>query len=334
MAIDMHTHYVPAALADALRRRDRAPRIEALADGTERLHLPIGALAFGPDYIDMAARVAFMDAVGVDIQVLSFPGLFGVDSLAVAEAEPLLLPFNDDLAALCRRVPDRFMGLAALPFADMDRAVAEFRRAREALGLIGAILPINGFLTLAHAEPFRPILALAQEIGGHIFLHPGRRPDEAPGSAAEAVAPPFADTMLPRQALDVQAKVASAMVTLLFTGFLDPYPDVTVQVANLGGALPMVIERMDHAAKLRTPDAELPSGRARRVYVDCSSLGSRSIEIAAAVYGADRIVLGTDCPIFRTDWTLAAIAAASIAERRKAALRSGNAERLIAPYRS
>jgi predicted TIM-barrel fold metal-dependent hydrolase len=334
MAIDMHTHYVPAALADALRRRDVAPRIEALADGTERLHLPVGALAFGPDYIDMDARVRFMDDAGVATQVLSFPGLFGVDSLAVAEAAPLLLPFNDDLAALCRRAPGRFMGLAALPFADMDLAAAEFRRARETLGLIGAILPVNGFLTLAHAEAYRPLFALAQEIGGHIFLHPGRRPDEAPKTAAAAAAPPFADTMLPRQALDVQARVASAMVTLLFTDFLDPYPDVTVQVANLGGTLPMVIERMDHAARLRTPDAALPSSRARRVHADCSSLGPRSIEIAVSVYGAERIVLGTDCPIFRTDWTLDAIAAAGITEDQKTAIRSGNADRLIAPYRS
>ena len=122
------------------------------------------------------------------------------------------------------------------------------------------------------------------------------------------------------------------MVTLLFTDFLDAYPDVTVQVANLGGTLPMVIERMDHASKLRTPHAELPSSRADRVTVDCSSLGPRAIEIAAAVYGADRIVLGTDCPIFRTDWTLAAVAEAKITDDQKSALLSANAKCLIAPY--
>lgn len=332
MAVDMHTHYVPADMADALRRRRMPPWIEGLPDGCERLHLPIGTLGFGPEYVDMNARVPFMGEAGVDRQVLSFPGLFGLDSLPVAEAAPLLLAFNDDLAALCRRVPEKFTGLAALPFADMDMALAEFRRAREKLGLIGAILPVNGFLTLAHAERFRPLFDLAQEIGGHLFLHPGRRPDEVPQNPSEVAASPFADTMLPRQALDVQAKVASAMVTLLFTDYLDPYPDVTLQVANLGGTLPMVIERMDHATRLRTPDAKLPSSRARSVYVDCSSLGARSIEIAVAVYGADRIVLGTDCPIFRTDWTLQAIDAARIAADDKAAIRSGNAARLLAPY--
>ena len=329
MPIDMHSHYVPAELADALRRREAAPRIETLSDGSERLHLPIGALRFGADYMDMDARISFMDEVGVRRQLLSFPGLFGVDSLPLEEAKPLLLPFNDDLAALCRTAPNRFVGLAALPFADMDAAVAEFRRARTDLGLVGAILPVNGFLSLAEAEKFRPVFAAAQTLGGHLFLHPGRRPDEVPTHPGDAAKPPFADTMLPRQALDVQAKVASAMVTLLFSDFLDPYPDVSVQVANLGGTLPMVIERMDHAAKLRTPDDPLPSSRVRRIYVDCASLGPRAIEAAVAIYGADRVVLGTDCPIFRTDWTLEAIQTARLEPEDREKILSRNAEALL-----
>ena len=136
--------------------------------------------------------------------------------------------------------------------------------------------------------------------------------------------------MLPRQALDVQAKVASAMVTLLFTDFLAPYPDVPVQVANLGGTLPMVIERMDHAARLRTPDAPPPSSLARRVYVDCASLGPRAIETAVALYGVDRVVLGTDCPIFRTDWSLEAIGNARLTPAERASILHDNAERLLA----
>src|SRR4051812_34513189 len=124
MTIDLHTHYVSPALAAALRKRTVPPRIETLADGSERFHLPVGFLQFGSEYIDMNARIAFMNERGINKQMLSFPGLFGVDSLAIGEAQPLLIPFNDDLAALCGRHPDRFCGLAALPFADMDRAVA------------------------------------------------------------------------------------------------------------------------------------------------------------------------------------------------------------------
>ena len=298
-------------------------------DGDERIHLPIGALAFGPQFTDMAARLDFMESLGVDRQLLSFPGLFGLDSCPLAEAGPLLRLFNDDLAALCRDHPDRFSGLAALPFADMDAAVAEFRRARTELGFVGAILPNNFFLSIADAERLRPLFEAGQELGAHFFIHPGRRPDEVPAPGAEAARSPFADLMLHRQALDVQNKVASAMVTLLFSDFLDPFDNVSMHVANLGGTLPMVIERMDHASRLRVPDAPVPSERAGRVHVDCSSLGAKSLEIAVAVYGADRIVLGTDCPIFRVDWTLDAIAKARLDDDQRAAIMGGNAAALL-----
>ena len=102
-------------------------------------------------------------------------------------------------------------------------------------------------------------------------------------------------------------------------------------VANLGGTLPDVIERIDHLSVTRTPDAPLPSSRARRVHVDCSSLGPRAIEIAAAVFGADHIVFGTDCPIFRTDWTFQAISRAQISETEKEGIRTANAARLLSP---
>lgn len=329
MTIDMHTHYIPAEMAEELRRRRDAPWIEAMPDGSERIHLPIGALAFGDDYMDMDARVGFMDKMGVERQLLSFPGLFGLDSRPVDEAAPLLKLFNEDLCALCARKPDRFSGLAALPFADMSAAVAEFRRGRTELGLVGAILPNNAFLSIAEAEKLAPLFEAGNELGAHFFIHPGRRPDEVPASGRDPDRSPFPDSIIMRQALDVQAKVASAMATLLFSDFLDAYPNVTVHVANLGGTLPMVIERMDHASFLRAADAPLPSSRARRVHVDCSSLGARSLELAVAVYGADRIVVGTDCPIFSTRHTLDAVREARIGDEARQAILVDNARALL-----
>ena len=67
-------------------------------------------------------------------------------------------------------------------------------------------------------------------------------------------------------------------------------------VHNLGGNIPYEVERMDHRSMLDTPEEELPSSRFRRakVYVDCNSFGPRAIEAAVALYGAERIVCGTD----------------------------------------
>lgn len=330
MTIDMHTHFVPAPMAAELRTRTAPPRIEGLADGTERIHLPIEHLAFGPDYTDMGARIGFMDARGVDRQLLSFPGLFGLDSLPVVECLPLIRIFNDEAAALCAAHPDRFSALAALPMADMDQAVAELRRGRMELGLVGAILPNNAFVSIAEAEKLRPLFEAGNDLGVHFFIHPGRRPDEVPPPGTPQQGSPFPDLVFARQALGVQANVAQSTATLLFSDFLDDYSNVTVHMANLGGTLPMVIERMEQVVETRGVDVARPMTRTKRLHVDCSSLGPYALELAVSVFGADRIVVGTDCPIFSTDWTLKAIADARIDEAARRAILHENAARLLA----
>lgn len=331
MIIDLHTHYVPPELAERLRARQEAPCIDHLPNGSEVLQLPIGGLAFNSAYTDIDERIAFMDGAGVALQVLSLPGLFGIDSLPVHEAQPLVRIFNEEAAKACRRFPQRFRALAAVPLADMDAARAELEHCVRNLGLCGVILPNNGFLDLQQAQRLDPILRIADALKLHVFIHPGRRADEAPKEGARKTGPAFADSFLPRQALAVQSQVASAMITLLFTDFLAAYPGATFHVANLGGTLAMVVERMDHASRLRSPEDRLPSARLResRVQVDCSSLGPRALELAAAAFGADRIVLGTDCPIFSTEWTLDAVRQARISHEERSAILGGNAARLL-----
>ena len=329
MTIDVHAHYLSPSLADGLRKRTEAPRIEQLNDGRERYHMPHGTLMLSDAYYDIDARLAYMDGLGVKRQILSFPGLFGVDSLPIEDCADLLAGFNDHVAGVAEAHPTRLSGLAALPLADMDEAVREYRRARLDLGLVGAILPVNLLVTADHAASLAPIFAVAQELGGHLFVHPGRRPDEVPPAGTVQNSSPHADNMAARLALAVQDRCAAAMVTLVFSDFLDAYPDVSLHVANLGGTLPMVVERMDQVTLTRTPGDPAPSSYLKRVHVDCSSLGPRAIEIAAAFYGADKILFGTDCPIFMTDWSLDAVANSRLSDADKHAIREGNAARLL-----
>ena len=327
MTIDVHTHYFPEPVADMFRSRTKAPWIERVSGGGERLHLPVNVLAFTEDYLDMDARLAFMDRMGVDAQLLSLAGLFGADSLPVEEAQPICETFNTEAAALHRSHPERFACLAALPFADMDTALAEYRRGRE-LGLAGAVLPMNFFDSLEQAERLRPLFDLAEALGGHLFLHPGPRPDQRPDLKAGAQAP-FSDNGVYRSSLEVQNKVGQAMVTLLMTDFLDGYGNLTVHVANLAGTLPAVVERLDHLVITRDPDAPMPSSMMKRVAVDCSSFGTETIEFAAKFIGAEHILLGTDCPIFRTDRTISGIEATRLSAPEKQAILHGNAVRLL-----
>lgn len=320
-AIDLHAHWIPPEVARALRRRRAAPRIEETADGElfvtwqgQRPFRPLG---------DLDDRRVLMRRHGVAMQVLSLAGLFGIDCLPIDESAPLVTAFNDAAAAACRADPEYFAAFAALPLADVGAACRELERA-QALGLRGAILPADGFGSLAAAERFKPLFAAANRLGSHFFVHPGPL---APQPERPLYDRPTDQAWQRRIVLDTQARLSEVIVTLNLSDYLTPYDNVTIQVANLGGTIPFLVERMDEVS--RSGGGELPSTRMRRCYVDTASFGPRAIELAAACFGADRLVFGTDCPIFATHRALGALAEARLDARSRELILLGNARRLL-----
>jgi predicted TIM-barrel fold metal-dependent hydrolase len=303
VVIDCHAHWIPPEVAGALRRRRAAPRIADTPDG-ERFITYQGNRRFDARLGDLDARRSLMRRQGVATQVLSLAGLFGIDCLPVAESDPLVRAFNDALMQAQRAFPEEIAGLAALPLADVGLACAELERACGA-GIRGAILPADGFRTLAGAARFAPLFHVAERAGCHFFVHPG--PIEPPPEVQ--VRGVLDDSAWQRRiVLDTQARLSEVMVTLNLSGYLDPYPNVTVQVANLGGTLAFLLERMDEVAREQPGNQPPPSERASRCYVDTASFGPRAIELAVACFGAERVILGTDCPIFDTPRMLKSLA--------------------------
>jgi predicted TIM-barrel fold metal-dependent hydrolase len=329
MAIDMHAHFLPPELADMLRARQYLPRIERLPDGRELFHRPFGTTPFDPSYVDIEQRVALLESLNIETQLLSLPGLIGIDSLPAAESRPMVRTFNDSLAGLLQRFPGRFAGLAGLPMADVRAADAELRRCVTEHDFAGAILPINCFATVEEARKLMPLFATGDEFGLHFFIHPGRRPDEVEkGLRTAKVQPTWAGTQ-PLRALTVQTNVAHATVTLLYSDFLDAYPNVTLHVANLGGTYPMIEERIVNLSRVRRPGLPSITESARQIYVDCGSLGPRALRLAVEVFGARHILLGSDTPTFRIEWSLATVRDAQISVGDKALILRENAAGLL-----
>ena len=331
MMIDMHAHWKPAEVADALRARTREPRIVRGTDGAEVLKAPrMADTPLAEAFNEAVVELARMDRQDVSTSVLSVLGSFcWIEAQPIDEAQPLCRKVNDGLAAICARHPGRFAAFAALPLTDLAAAAVEFERAMALPGMIGAQLPGNLFLTRDNAQAARPLLAVAHRHKAVVFIHHGPRPGDA--------FPKFAggtDNVRRRNGtLDMQASLSSVMVTLCMTDLLADYPDATVVVHNLGGNIPYEVERMDHRCLLDTPDEELPSARFRRaaaVYVDCNSFGPRAIEAAVRLYGADRIVCGTDGSAFGVDWTRNALDEAEIGAEAREAILHRNATALIA----
>jgi predicted TIM-barrel fold metal-dependent hydrolase len=327
--IDMHAHWKPGEVADALRARTKEPRIVRDGGGVEVLKTRMGEEPLDQAFDDVDFHLARMDRQGVDTSVLSVVGGFcWIESQPVDVSLPLCQRVNDRFSAICQEHPGRFAGFAALPLKDMAVAAAELERVLGLPGMIGAQLPGNYFLTHADAEVVRPLLEVANRHRAVLLIHHGPRPGDAYPKVAGGV-----DNARRRNGtLDMQASLSSVMVTLCLTDFLAAYPDVRVVVHNLGGNIPYEVERMDHRSLLDTPEEELPSSRFRKagVYVDCNSFGPRSIEAAVSLYGAERIVCGTDGSAFGVDWTRKALADAQIGEAEREQILHRNAAAMMA----
>ena len=326
--IDMHAHWRPAELTDALRARTREPRIVRNQDGAEVLRTRVGEEPLAKAFDDVVSYLARMDRQGVSSSVLSLLGMCcWIESQPLEVSVPLCRLVNDSLSKICQEHEGRFTAHAALPLVDISVAAAEFDRALGLPGIVGAQLPANGFLTGKAAEKMRPLLEVANRHRAFLFIHHG----PLPGDAFPKVTGDTDNARRRNGTLDMQASLSSAMVTLCLTDFLAPYPDAIIYIHNLGGNIPYEVERMDHRSLLDTPKEELPSARFRRakVYVDCNSFGPRAIEAAVHLYGAERIVCGTDGTEFGVDWTKKALAEAQIGADAREKILHRNAAALL-----
>ena len=296
--VDWHSHIVTPGELAFLAKRPAPPRVTTNAEGQTLFEnvTTVSSVARGPSPTspsDLVTRVQHLDAARVQRQLLTYTVAQGYDAtLPVAELRPFFHQLNDDLAAALRAHPGRFLGVAALPTADPVWAAAELNRAHRELGLIGAALPLNAFTTLEGARTLAPIFAAGQKLNSHFFIH------RAPASAAIPGQPPLivpTDTDSVRWSVISNTHLANGAITLGLTDFLDPYPDVSVQVIMLGGFLPYLIDSIIASGpRLGIKD---PLARLRRIYLEPGPYAGSSgewVALAARKLGADRILFGTD----------------------------------------
>ena len=173
--IDWHAHWIGPTVVDLLSKRTTPPRYVVNEKGeifqiARAGDAPVsGRRPQSPVWFDAEARLRDLDQAGVQRQVLSFVGAAYDNVLAPEDARPLWRAQNDDLGALVKKHPNRFSGLATLPTANPQWAAEELERAHRELGLIGATLPLDAFVSLEGARALAPIFVVAQKYRSHIF---------------------------------------------------------------------------------------------------------------------------------------------------------------------
>jgi aminocarboxymuconate-semialdehyde decarboxylase len=290
--VDVHAHalVLPAhEIALAAPSAADARAAEAVTFGaaaTEVNRRQIGRIL--PLLTELDARLAQMDAAGVDVQLVS-PSPQHYHDWADAETSARLTRVvNEGIAELCARRPDRLVGLGVAPLHHPALAVEELTRAVTGLGLHGVEISTSaGGRELSHPD-FEPFWARAEELEALVFIHPwgctlGHRLDEH--YLANVVGQPVETTL--------------ALSHLIFSGLLDRHPDLRILSSHGGGYLPYYTGRADHAWDVR-PDARTPQRRPseylKRLYFDSLVFDPQILAALIARVGAEQVMLGTDYP--------------------------------------
>ncbi|MBA3504354.1 MAG: amidohydrolase family protein [Betaproteobacteria bacterium] len=304
MLVDWHSHWLPPGLVEQLSRRTTPPRIQMTPDGLCLINGRRARLLF-PAAVDLDHRRGVLSELGIDRQVLSLSSLWNIDNLPADEALPLVRAFNDAVADASRSSGGVFGGYAALPLSDPALACAELQRTGS-LGLEGVIMPAAAFSSQSAAQDFAPLLRIANDLCWRVFVHPGTL-SPTPPAPAQAVD----NTWLRHIVLNAQQQLSEVMMTLCGTSLLDDYPRLTVHVANLGGSMPFLLERV-RAVMRDDPDSGAePRWTMERLTVDSASFGPQAIALARRTMGTRSVVLGTDMPAFSAHHAVAAWSASS-----------------------
>jgi predicted TIM-barrel fold metal-dependent hydrolase len=248
------------------------------------VHRGLGA---GGDTKEVEARFALMQSAGVDRQVLSVSPL--VPHFADAEqAVHAARMANDQYAEFTGRYPERFSAFAALPLPHMDEALKELARGLDDLGMVGATVTTD-VLGASLADPsLAPLWEELNRRGTVLYIHP------TGGAAGTSLIAEHHMTWM----VGAPVEDTISVTQLLLAGIPSRYPNVKIIISHLGGALPMLMQRIDNQYGWEAPGApEKPSDAARRLWYDTVGHGHvPAVRAAAATFGASRLVLGTDFP--------------------------------------
>jgi aminocarboxymuconate-semialdehyde decarboxylase len=324
MKFDLHTHYYPPAFFDLIRRTPG--EFSFGADPTGRTIIRHrGARFFGvtPAMTDPAQRLADMDRVGIDVEVLSVstPNVFFAEGAAQADVARLV---NDAYAELIAQHPKRFKGFASIPMDAPDAALRELDRALGELKLNGVVL-LSNIRGRALTDPsYRPFFEEANRRRVCIFLHP-MIPVTSEVFNEYVLGPlvgfPF-DTSL-------------AVARMCFRGIFRDFPDIRWVIGHLGGAIPYLMERLDNGyrdfAECREHIDALPSTYLKTLHYDTVSFSGPALRMVREMVGADHMVMGSDYPhmLGSIDRAVSSITGLDIPDPDKQAIFSGTALRIL-----
>jgi aminocarboxymuconate-semialdehyde decarboxylase len=242
---------------------------------------------------DISERIAKMDAMGVDVQVLSASLVHqGLDWADAQISLRLARITNDWIAKAVAANPERFVGLGTLPLHVPSLAVAELERCLGDLRLKGvAISTMAGTMELGDPQ-LRAFWAKTEALGAVVYIHPGGNRDSRfkRFHLWNSVGQAFEEAM--------------AISSLMYDGVLESFPKLKICISHGGGYMPFYMGRIDRnyleKANTRVNMSKPPIDYLRMLYFDSCVYERAVLQHLVDKVGADRVLLGSDYPVGET----------------------------------
>jgi predicted TIM-barrel fold metal-dependent hydrolase len=279
-----------------------------------------------------AARVADMDAAGIDVQVLSHvqpaaQGLSGATGVSAAGRA------NDYLAAVTSSSGGRLAGFATLPTGSPSAAAEELSRCVRSLGFVGGL--INSTLgtndRFLDDPAFSVLLSRFEELDVPVYLHPAQPPAAVRSVFYRGLAAPVAGA-LATNAWGWHAEAGLHALRLAASGTLARHPGLRVIIGHCGEMIPFMLDRVDDMMPRAATglDEEMSDYILRHVWVTTSGMFSLPpVQCALSVFGVDRVLFSVDYPFSPNRRGRELLDALPLAPADRAKVAGGNAAALL-----
>jgi len=288
-SVDIHCHYYPEAYLNFFNEDGKRFNAEYRMTGQGFFYkTPLSPNAVGPvatKFIDLKQRIADMDQQGVAVQAMSLttPMVYWGD----AELDhKLAAAWNDATSAAHQAYPTRLVGFCTLPMLYPDVAIEELNRASKLPGIRGVYVGTNINGKDLSDPLFEPIWTRIEELDLPVFLHPIQP------IGGERLRKFYLSNMLGNP---IDSTIAACH--LIFGGVLDRHPKLRVGLPHGGGALLMLIGRVDHGWHVSPEVKQLPkapSAYLDRFFYDTIVHSKQIMEFVISTVGAERVMLGSD----------------------------------------
>jgi predicted TIM-barrel fold metal-dependent hydrolase len=291
--VDIHTHHSARSTGDPLgvgnaMRGQRAGR-NFYSD-----YKGMPGLAYY-ELTDFEHQQDVSHRAGIDFRLISNP--FPAEVLSEISRKPSIdvcKYCNDQIAATVATAPDDCRGLGAANPLEKDH-IEEVERLMGPAGFKGLQIVTSWHGRYLDTEEAWPFWEYVEDRGVPIFLHPPRVPIGAERQMNqykldELVGRPFDTTM--------------CVARMILSGLFDRFPRLQICVAHMGGGLLPVMGRLDYGWSLSSEgmpeDAKIKcrnephSYLATNLHVDIMGVWAPHVAEVVEVFGADRVMFGTD----------------------------------------